>query len=80
MGLQEAILYEVKQQGIAEGKQQGIAEGIAKGKQQGIAEAEKKKILAIQNMLKKGFSEIEIAEIFGMATQEIVALRKMMNL
>jgi len=61
MGIREAILNEVKEQGFDEGIKEGVEKGIKEGIEKGIKEGIK---LSVKAMLQKGkFSLQEIAEI-----------------
>jgi len=60
---------------IAEGKAEGKAEGLAEGKAEGRQEGEAQKAVAIAlNMLSKGMDINTIAEVTGLAVNEIKKL------
>ena len=62
-------------QGIAEGLEKGLAEGRAKGLLQGRAEGDKSAKLEIaRNLLARGFSKDETAELTGLSLQELASL------
>ena len=65
MGIREAILNEVKEQGFEQGVKEGVKKGIKEGIEKGIKEGIKEGIkLSVKAMLQKGkFSLQEIAEI-----------------
>jgi len=64
MGIEEAILQEIKEQGIAKGIEQGIEKGI----EQGI---ERNTIAVVLRMDKADFSIEQITQATGLTTQQI---------
>ncbi|GAB4492263.1 MAG: DUF4351 domain-containing protein [Raineya sp.] len=66
MGIREAILNEVREQGIQQGIEKGIQQGIEKGIQQGIKKA----------LEKSKFSVNEIAEIFEVELDVVMKIQK----
>ncbi|GAB4132427.1 MAG: hypothetical protein OHK0045_19520 [Raineya sp.] len=66
MGIREAILNEVREQGIQQGIEKGIQQGIEKGIQQGIKKA----------LEKSKFSVNEIAEIFEVELDVVMKIQE----
>ena len=63
---------EVREIGLAEGRAQGLAEGRAEGRAEGLAEGSKD---IAAKMIKKGYDLKEIAELTGLALDEIEKLQ-----
>ena len=68
----EHYVNDVLNQGIAEGEKRGEKRGIALGEKRGRAEA---LIDTARNMLARGFSIEDTAEIAGLSLDEVRALR-----
>ena len=68
MGIREAILYDVKEQGREEGLEQGLEQGLEKGREQGRKAEMQKVILRAHH---KGLSLPEIAELVELPEKEI---------
>ncbi|MDX2071032.1 MAG: hypothetical protein SFV55_21560 [Haliscomenobacter sp.] len=72
MGLQEAILADVKKQGLEEGLEIGLAKGIEQGIEQGIEIGEANLLsLTVPALYQKGLSVEEIAIIYQISIEKI---------
>ena len=77
MGLEEAILADVKRQGVEQGVEQGIEQGIEKGIKQGIEEGiEQGKKELIKQLLQKEFSVKKIHEMVELPLDFIIQVQK----
>ena len=82
-GVMEKILAEGIEQGMAQGIEQGRAEGIEQGmargielgRSEGLAQAAQRMREAARNMLTRGFSMKDTADIIGLPMEEIRALQ-----
>lgn len=72
MGLQEAILDDVKKQGIQEGIAQGIEEGIEIGEAQILLQS-------IPQLVAKGLSLDSIAEIYQISVEKVMEILNQSN-
>ena len=68
MGIQEAILQEVREQGLSQGIEQGLSQGIEQGISQGI---ELTTIKVVLRMHKKGFSLEDIMKATDLSQAQI---------
>ena len=60
---------------LAEGIEQGMARGIEQGRSEGLAQAAQRMREAARNMLTRGFSMKDTADIIGLPMEEIRALQ-----
>lgn len=81
MGIQEAILQEVKKEGIAIGEAKGIEKGIEQGIEKGIEQgieigesigADKALKSAIAQLLQKGFSAEETIDLLNAPEEKVI--------
>jgi predicted transposase YdaD len=73
MGIQEAILQEVKKQGIAIGEAKGIEKGIEQGIEIGESiGADKALKSAIAQLLQKGFSAEETIDLLNAPEEKVI--------
>ena len=70
-GLKEGI-----ERGIERGIEKGLSEGLEMGEQEG---KEEKDIIAVRNMLKKGFDPLIIAEIPEVTNEYISSIREQLK-
>ena len=72
MGIEEAILHAVEEQGFAKGEEQGFAkgeeEGYAKGEEAGFAKGIK---AVVNRAYQKGLPLKEIADLTGLSTEDV---------
>ena len=75
MGITEAILKEVRDQGTEKGMEKGMEKGIEKGIKTGIKKGDlNRSIIAIRNLYIRGVQPTEIAEIMGMELSKVNTL------
>lgn len=71
MGIEEAILEDVKQQGIEIGIKRGVKKGIAVGVEKGILDA---KTQIIANGIQQGLSVATLAGLTELSEEDINAI------
>ena len=71
MGIREAILNDVKEQGIEIGIQQGLEQGLEQGIEKGIDEKER---IFVTRGWKKGMAPQEIADLADMPLQKVKSI------
>lgn len=68
MGLEEAILTEIKRQGLKAGREEGLKQGL----EQGLEQGEQKVLIIIERLFGKGFDAQQIHEITGVSMDLIL--------
>ena len=77
MGIQEAIIYTTKLEGIEIGKEEGREEGIEIGKEEGIEIGRKKELdSSIKKILSKGHSPKVVADMLDISVEYVEELNK----
>ena len=75
MGLREAILEDVKKQGIEQGLEQGIEQGLEQGIEIGEAKREAELLQnAVPELMQEGFSAERIATILNLPLERVQAV------
>jgi predicted transposase YdaD len=76
MGIEEAIIQELKAQTMREGRNTGIQKGLEKGREEGREEGkwQKKTRLFVFRADRKGMSVADIAELVDLPSIEVEAL------